>query len=151
MSTTRRLSALFIVVAGFVSAMAFMTPTAAAVSCSGTGCDGGDPVNSGCGNSSVTSQHISTPKGDFYLKYSTVCKTNWVLVPNYAGGSSRPDNKLQLYVEDAGRKGVSFWAPSTPGTHYGNMVYSPGTRCAIGAADWQADATWEVVLRSSSC
>lgn len=126
-------------------------PISAAATCSGTGCDGKDPYDSGCGSSRVNAGERSTSKGRFILYYSSGCRTNWIETPNYAGGSTRPDGKLQLSAWDGGRgKQVDFWASSSAGRHFGNMVYSPGSSCARGLADWTYGA-WDVNIGSSGC
>lgn len=155
---TRRFFALLaLVAAGFVSVLAIApaqasaAPSTALVSCSGTACDGKDPVNSGCAASGSIVGSRSTAKGTFRLYFSSVCRTNWVQTPNYAGGSTRPDNKLELTVWDVPRnKLVRFFASSAQGVHYGNMVYSPGSNCAHGYADWNG-GDWNVDIPSSSC
>ncbi|EWC60798.1 hypothetical protein UO65_3939 [Actinokineospora spheciospongiae] len=122
-----------------------------AVTCSGTGCDNRDPVATGCASSAINAVTKSTSKGLFILKYSTVCKTNWMYVGNYAGGSTRSDGKLQLDAWDQTRgKQVQFLASSSAGLHYGNMVYSPGDNCGYGLADWSG-GEWDVTLKSSGC
>ena len=128
-----------------------MGQDAVAVSCSGAGCDGKDPVDSGCAASAVNVGSQETRKGTFYLRYSRTCKTNWVHVGNYAGGSSARDGKLNLTIDEITRnKTVRFLASPTPGAHYGNMVYSPGSNCAYGLAAWN-EGEWDMVIASSGC
>jgi len=158
--TRRFFAMLALLAAGFASvlliapaqaAAAPAAPPVAAATCSGTGCDNKDPVNTGCASSGSSVASKDTAKGRFHLYYSSVCKTNWIRVGNYAGGSGRPDNKLQLTVWDAPRnKYVDFFASSSAGVHYGNMVYSPGNNCSWGMADWNLGG-WDVQLKSSSC
>ncbi|MFS8101436.1 DUF2690 domain-containing protein [Lentzea alba] len=131
-----------------VSAAPTAAPVTAAVTCTGAGCDHKDPYDSGCGASRVEAGRKASSKGTFFLYYSTVCKTNWIEVPNYGGGTP----SLELSVEDTGRgKIVRYDARPTPGRHYGNLIYSPGSTCAFGLADWDADSTWEVIVPSSGC
>lgn len=154
---TRRFFALLaLLAAGFGSvlliapaqaAAAPATPPSVAATCSGTGCDHKDPVDYGCAASGSIVGSKQTAKGTFRLYYSSVCKTNWIQTPNYAGGGV----DLELTVWDVPRnKVVRFPAPSTPGLHYGNMVYSPGNNCAHGLADWNG-GDWDVDIPSSSC
>jgi len=134
--------------------MTAMAPVTAAVTCSTTGCDHKDPVDSGCSASAVLVTSKNTSKGLFRLYYSTACGTNWIQVNNYAGGSTRPDGYLHLVVWDVARGvwGFDFFdAQPTRGLHYGNMIYSPGNRCTAAWADWDADGSSDVLLRSSGC
>lgn len=108
-------------------------PVTVAVTCSGTGCDGKDPYASGCAASGDLVGSKNTSKGLFRLYFSDDCDTNWIEIRNYAGGSSRPDGKLELTVWDVPRnKTVRYYASSTPGRHWGDMVYSPGKQLRLG-------------------
>ncbi|MDX8052031.1 DUF2690 domain-containing protein [Lentzea sp. BCCO 10_0798] len=134
------------------SAAPAAAPISAAVTCTGAGCDNKDPYDSGCGASRVNAGQKATVKGTFILYYSSTCKTNWIEVPSYAGGSTRTDGKLELAAWDKGRgKFLRFLASSSAGRHYGNMVYSPGDSCAVGLGDWNGGSTWEVAIESSGC
>jgi len=116
--------------------------------CSGTSCDNDDPYDSGCASNSVQVDSQTTAKGTFRLYFSNSCKTNWIQVNNYAGGGPH----LWMDVCDLDRpKCVVFDSSTGAGLHYGNMVYSPGSNCAKGYADYDSDATDEVVLESSTC
>ncbi|MGW4206779.1 DUF2690 domain-containing protein [Lentzea sp. NPDC004789] len=122
-------------------------PLSAAATCSGTGCDGKDPYDSGCGGGRSEIDRQSTSKGTFILYYSNTCKTNWVETPSFAGGTSY----LELTVQDRNRdKLIRFHTSPTPGRHYGNMVYSPGDNCAVAYVDWDG-GLWDVILTSSFC
>ncbi|MFJ8964946.1 DUF2690 domain-containing protein [Lentzea sp. NPDC102401] len=123
-------------------------PISAAATCSGAGCDHKDPYDYGCGASRSKAGEKATARGTFILYYSSACRTNWIEVPSYAGGPP----SLELSVWDGGRnKIVRYDAAPTAGRHYGNMVYSPGSNCSIGYADWDADVAWEVIIKSSGC
>lgn len=53
-------------------------PAQALATCSGNGCNGQDPSNSGCWDSSAYIVHgVSVRYGAVYLWYSPTCKTNW--------------------------------------------------------------------------
>lgn len=133
---------------GVTPAATAEAPVSAAVTCTGTGCDNKDPYATGCGASRVESGRKATTKGTFILYFSRTCQTNWIETPNFAGGTP----SLELTVWDRARnKTVRFNAPPTRGRHWGNMVYSPGTSCAVGFADWDADSAWEVIIESSGC
>lgn len=126
-------------------------PASTAATCSGAGCDDLDPARTGCDDSAITVDTVSSSKGTFKLRYSTTCKTNWLYVGNYAGGSDRSDGKLEMRVEDHDRaEGFSYYASSAAGTHWSNMIYSPGDNCGIGAADWNY-GDWDAVVSSSGC
>ncbi|MFS8096276.1 YjfA family protein [Lentzea alba] len=100
-------------------------PDAQAASCSGTGCNGKDPVAAGCSSTSVADTAAMFKGGTAELRWSAGCKTNWVRVSNYSGG----DSALRITVWSS-HGNVGFVAPGTPGNHWGNMVYAPG--CARG-------------------
>jgi hypothetical protein len=149
-----KISSIAVAAAATMALSALLAPMASAapaVTCSGTGCDKKDPAATGCDDSAITVDTATSAKGTFILRYSTVCKTNWVHVGSYAGGSTRSDGKLELHLEDQTRRvSNSFLANPTAGTHWGNMLYSPGTNCAVGSADWNSGG-WDVVLSSSGC
>jgi hypothetical protein len=143
---------LSIAMLGGFTAVASATPaeasTSVAATCSAGGCDSKDPYDSGCGATRVNSGQKATAKGTFILYYSNGCKTNWIETPNYAGGGT----DLELTVLDKPRnKVIRFGASTSAGRHYGNMVYSPGSSCSVGLADWDTDSTWEVAIESSGC
>jgi Protein of unknown function (DUF2690) len=158
---TRRISAALILLSAVASVLLAApsqaaagppdAPVSIAVTCSGSSCDHKDPYNSGCAASGINVNSRSTAKGTFYLRYSTVCRTNWIYTPNYSGGSTAWHGKLELAVWDVPRNVVDrFLAPATRGVHYGNMVYSPGSNCAWGFADWSG-GDWDVRIPSSGC
>jgi hypothetical protein len=134
-------------------AVASAAPVEAAATCSGTGCDNKDPEVTGCAAGAITAASVSSPKGRVELRYSPTCGTKWVRIPNYAGGSSRPDGKLQIRVWDRPRDVyVNFWASAGAGSHWGNMVYSPGaTRCGWGQVDWNGGSAWDAQVKASTC
>jgi hypothetical protein len=148
----RKFTILALFLTAFLSVLAAPSasaaPQAIQASCSGTGCDNKDPAATGCSSGSTTVDSQTTSKGTFELRWSPTCQTNWVRVANYAGGGPH----LFLDVCDVDR-GVCalFNAPTTAGTHFGNMVYSPGSNCAEGLVDYDSDDTYEVVLTSSTC
>jgi len=125
-------------------------PARAPVTCGGTRCDNKDPANTGCDAGARTVDSVRTSKGTFDLRYSTACRTNWVRVTNYAGGSTRPDRKLELTVWTR-RATVRFHASASAGSHWGNMIYSPGSECAQGGADWNGGSSFDAHLKSSGC
>lgn len=118
-------------------------------SCSGTGCDNKDPVNTGCARGARPVASKNTGKGLFELYWSSACQTNWVQVNNYAGGG----DYLKFKTSDMDRPfyGHVFTASTKTGLHYGDMVWSPGKNCAEGHADWINNGHDEVIMKSSSC
>ncbi|MGW4209448.1 DUF2690 domain-containing protein [Lentzea sp. NPDC004789] len=154
-----KLSGVAVVVAACASmvtvlpAAASAEPVEVAVTCSGSGCDDKDPEATGCASGAVTAAAVTSSKGRIELRYSSTCGTKWVRIPSYAGGSTRPDGKLQIRVWDRPRNVyVNFWASAGTGSHWGNMVYSPGvTRCGWGQVDWNGGATWDAEVKASTC
>ncbi|MCG5219363.1 DUF2690 domain-containing protein [Streptosporangium sp. KLBMP 9127] len=124
---------------------------AAAVTCSGYGCDHKDPVDTGCSAGSTVVDKKSTAKGVFELRWSPNCQTNWVRTPGYAGGGQY----LKFTVCDYTASGTafcdSFSTQPTKGLHYGNMVYSRSQNCARGRAYWGSGGANQVLLASSKC
>lgn len=117
--------------------------------CPGLGCQGEDPADTGCADTAITVDSQNTPKGKFELRYSKECKTNWMRVGNYAGGAGT--GRLMLSVTQPGDSPINFTTSPTPGTHYGDMVVSPGDNCAKGMADWSKEPAVDVSLESSGC
>lgn len=133
-------------------AVASAAPVEAAATCSGTGCDNKDPEVTGCADNAVTLASASTVKGRFELRRSITCNTYWVRFPNYAGGSTRPDGKIQLTVWDVSRdKYAHFFASSARGPHWGNMIYDAPPPCVWGMAHWTNDGSWDVILKGPGC
>ncbi len=50
------------------------------VTCSGNGCNGKDPVATGCASGAYTVQTAVFSNSNVELRYSPTCKTNWGLV-----------------------------------------------------------------------
>jgi Protein of unknown function (DUF2690) len=124
-----------------LTTLGFAQP-AQASGCSGRACDGNDPITTRCDNGAVTVDSEDTGDGIVELRWSPNCRTNWVRVRRFAGGSM-----LVLSVtERATARRVEFRASPTPGNHWGNMVYAPG--CALGSAD---SNLFYVSVQSSNC
>lgn len=123
-----------------------------AATCSGVNCDYKDPVQTGCSTGSTVVDRKSTGKGTFELRWSSTCQTNWVQIPNYAGGGQYLKFNVCDYYPASGASICSpFTAQPTPGLHYGNMVYSRANHCAKGSARWGSGSQNEVYLASSKC
>jgi hypothetical protein len=137
---------------GIVSASA---PRAFAdTTCSGTGCNGLDPVQTGCGNlyagpwddkqrvSNLMTMHdlnTGAEVGRVWLDYSAACGTNWI-EGWFEDGN--PDDGSYVVAEVQGTYGnsglygygpVDFYYYGTGHNIWGNMIYSPG--CAKGLID----------------
>ena len=124
-----------------------VAPDAQAASCSGRGCNGKDPADTGCSAGSTVADTAGMfTSGTAELRWSPTCRTNWVRVVNYSGGQGA----LRITVW-TGSDRVGFPAPGTPGTHWGNMVYAPG--CARGEVAYvDADGGHHTArLQSSDC
>lgn len=124
-----------------------MAPDAQAASCSGTGCNGKDPVAAGCsGSTTVADTAPMFTGGKAELRWSPSCRTNWVRISNYSGG----DSALRITVWSS-QGNVGFIAPGTPGNHWGNMVFAPG--CARGEVLYvDSDGVHRTArLQSSDC
>ncbi|MGH3175505.1 MAG: DUF2690 domain-containing protein [Streptosporangiaceae bacterium] len=105
---------------------------AQAAGCSGRGCDGGDPVQTGCvtGAYTVASDYIyylGTVIGRVDLRYSPVCETNWTRTISYIGPQS-----LDAVVteEDIGYHLNEYLDTVT--SVYTDMIYAPSPTCAQG-------------------
>jgi hypothetical protein len=128
-------------------------PIVPLATCSGAGCDNRDPDATGCSagsrNASGPDAVVNTPWGIVELRFSPTCQTNWVRVRNYPGGTAG----VRMIVRDVPRnKAVLFNASTTPGTHFGNMVFSPGSNCAIGTVAFIAPLSIpDATVSSSSC
>jgi hypothetical protein len=139
-----------LLVAGSASAQTSQSgPSKPLASCSGSGCDNHDPVASGCDNDAVTIASQTTGFGTLQLRWSTLCRTNWVRITDYPAYRTPI---LKLEAGDNNRAvSVSFNASRTAGTHYGNMVYSPANDCADGLVFFSDpnDSSYQVL--SSNC
>src|SRR5688572_8659585 len=87
-----------------------VAPDAQAASCSGRGCNGKDPADTGCSaGSTVADTAKMFTSGTAELRWSPTCRTNWVRVVNYAGGQGA----LRITVW-TGSDRVGYPAPGTP-------------------------------------
>jgi Protein of unknown function (DUF2690) len=117
------------------------TPAQAA-GCSGMGCDGQDPVQTGCVNGAYTvaSDYIyyfGTVIGRVDLRYSPTCETNWTRVISYIGPqyldavvteedigyhlNENLDNVTNVYTD-------MIYAPSPICAQGGGIIYVNGTQ-----------------------
>src|SRR5215472_553593 len=135
----------------------FFAPAPAALAgttCSGTGCNGQDPVQTGCGNIYAgpwdDAQRVSDLEGMYdlntgaqvgwiWLDYSAACGTNWI-EGYFSDGNPNDGSYVVTRVEGTyGNSGlygygpVDFYYYGTGHKIWGNMIYSPG--CAWGLID----------------
>ncbi|SCF18548.1 Protein of unknown function (DUF2690) [Micromonospora matsumotoense] len=118
-----------------VAASLLVASPASAVSCTTTGCDGTDPINTGCSADArnATSQPAYIVKGAttlavVELRYSATCGTNWGKISNRV-----TPNRVQVTVyRDSPRKSTS-WYGGTGAQYYGDQLYGDtSTICAVG-------------------
>jgi hypothetical protein len=137
-----RMAAAIIGLALACSTIAVANP-ALAVTCSGRGCDNRDPAQTGCSSGSTVADAVNTRQGRMELRWSPACRTNWVRITGFTGDTQRID--INVWQRSTGIT-VRYLADPSPGTHWGNMVYSPG--CAKGTV---TTTILHVSLQSSDC
>jgi hypothetical protein len=115
----------------------FSPDTSFAVSCSGAGCNGRNPVTTGCNQNAYLAAHYpfyeqpwniifspyssSSPYMNVY--YSRSCGTNWIqITSNPYGGLTYKE--IQVATPGGYRQVESDWGY---GSSYGMMVYAPGS------------------------
>lgn len=138
--------------AGLLTAVAPAYHASASVTCSGTGCNGLDPIQTGCGgfwDYPDDSQRVSDLEalynlntgnvvGHVWLDYSAACNTNWI-----EGEFNDRNPNDGSWVESGvygttshgtyGDGPVPFTYYGTGEAFWGNMIYSPG--CSWGFID----------------
>lgn len=134
MKKQSRISAFFAVLILAVSLIAIGgAPSASAVTCSGHGCDGKDPIYTGCNqNAYLAKEYIMKDRygiaiwDKVQVYYSRSCGTNWVRVTGnpYGGATykmiqSLNPNGTVMYNETETDYGY--------GSSYSMMVYAPGS------------------------
>ncbi|WP_433697127.1 DUF2690 domain-containing protein [Nocardiopsis sp. CA-288880] len=119
--------------------------------------DGADPQSTGCSANSTTVDQISRDGMTFQLRWSSTCSTNWVRIVGYPGtipASQRAGLWMDVRDVDRGVSALFTGSTSISGTRWGNMVYSPGSNCALGRVNYKVggtDGSYDLVLSSSSC
>jgi len=115
-----------------IGSMAAVASTASAASCSGNGCNGTDPIATGCSSGATTVLNGHYAGGLLELRWSPTCQTNWtrftpadndtysIWVTRLSDGEWAGDGLEHAYTF-SGANGVS---------HYGDQVYSPGPASA---------------------
>ncbi|MEO3810734.1 DUF2690 domain-containing protein [Sphaerisporangium sp. B11E5] len=120
----------------FAAAFATSGPVMAA-GCSGTGCNGKDPIAMGCADSrayDVYTREINYGGTNLsatmrvILRYSPTCGTNWAKVEVTRSNPSNYSFQIALTLQDSGYNTVSGTSHGTVGrSGYGNMYYAPTT------------------------
>jgi hypothetical protein len=109
----------------------FSTPPVAAAGCSGTGCDGKDPVQMGCSGDAYTvnSADIRNSSnqviGRVDLRWSPSCKTNWGKVVSYVGSANL--FVMLTYCNDSEVSGT-YYQLSGSTSVFGDMKYNTTVR-----------------------
>lgn len=101
-----------------------------AAGCSGTGCDGKDPMAMGCSGDAytVTSANINSSGqtiGRVDLRWSPNCQTNWGRVVSYVGNTNL--FVMLTYCNNAEVSGTYYQLSNTTSV-YGNMKYNTTVR-----------------------
>ncbi|GAB3848570.1 hypothetical protein GCM10029963_31640 [Micromonospora andamanensis] len=130
----RRLAA---AAAGALIAASLLVATpASAATCSGHGCDGTDPIDTGCSanarNATQYPKYImqgSTTLAVVELRWSETCKTNWGRISNRVS----PHNTVRVRVIRANPSATTDWYGGTGNQYYGDQLYGQNmTVCAVG-------------------
>ena len=118
----------------------------AAVSCSGRGCDGKDPVSSGCSSTAITAEdrEIITSDGRgvtgvIQLRYSTACRTVWARIINsFTPSNSNAEGSVFRNSDSNVESCLHLTYSSSLGNYscYTAMLYDGGvTSYAVGTID----------------
>lgn len=105
---------------------------AQAATCSGMGCDGQDPVQTGCANGAYTvaSDYIyqwGVAIGRVDLRYSPACETNWTRTISYIG----PETIDAVITRDDIKEHFDEYLENVTNV-FTDMVYAPSPVCAQG-------------------
>jgi hypothetical protein len=109
-------------------------PTGSAVDCTGTGCNGKDPEDTGCSQDAATvaSQTVTFSPGTqatsilMELRWSPTCKTNWARARVLSAPAGAAALTLAVYLEDASGQAVAGTQAQATGTLvYGPLWYAP--------------------------
>jgi len=128
-----------LMLAAAFSAIAVAPTPAAAVGCSGTGCNGQDPGTTGCSSGSYTVYSVSKQfyaSGNFWatlrvdLRWSPTCKTNWARGVITSSNPSNSSFQIQVYLQQVAAGGGygTLWDTEYTGIGrqvYGDMWYAP--------------------------
>ncbi|QOC93148.1 DUF2690 domain-containing protein [Micromonospora craniellae] len=133
MRLSRRLAATA-AASALTASMLIATPASAA--CSGYGCDGTDPADTGCSsgaqNATANPAYImqgSTTLAVVELRWSPSCKTNWGRISNRVS----PHNRVEVYVYRSNPYATTSSYGGTGTQYYGDQLYGQNmTVCAVG-------------------
>jgi hypothetical protein len=124
---------------------------AQAATCSGYGCDGRDPVVTGCASGTVTNTgttYIYNGAGQalayLELRYSVGCATNWGRITRVGSASA-----IYVYVYRPSPYASTYTYGGGGSSYYGDQLYGSGmTVCAIGQA---VDSATSQVYSAAVC
>ncbi|MEG3636015.1 DUF2690 domain-containing protein [Micromonospora palythoicola] len=119
-----------------ITASLLVATPASAATCSGHGCDGTDPIDTGCSanarNATTHPKYItqgSTTLAVVELRWSEACKTNWGRISNRVS----PNNTVRVHVYRSNPHATTDWYGGTGQQYYGDQLYGHNmTVCAIG-------------------
>lgn len=111
---------------------------AQAATCSGYGCDGRDPVATGCASGTVTNtgttyiyNSAGQPLAYLELRYGAACGTNWGRITRVGSASS-----IYVYVYRPNPYASTITYGGGGSSYYGDQLYGSGmTVCAVGQAN----------------
>ena len=110
------------------------------VTCSGNGCNGLDPISTGCARDAITVMPsnggtVSFRTGTIQLRYSPTCGTNWGRVLSGVGTTV-------LTVNIRRNDGLFYYAIKSASRLWSPMVFARNVKAkACGSADHFADCT----------
>lgn len=133
MKLVAKLSALTASLVVTASIFLVAAPSASAVSCSGNGCNGKDPIYTGCNqNAYLAKEYIMTDRRGIAIAqkvqvyYSRSCGTNWIRVTgNPYGGATY--KMIQSLNSNGTPRFTETEIDYGTGASYSMMVYAPGS------------------------
>lgn len=122
--------------AALVAASLLVASPASAATCSGHGCDGTDPIDTGCSadarNATPWPARIMQGANELALvelRWSDSCQTNWGRISNRVS----PQNSVRVRVYREDLSADTPWYGGTGRQYYGDQLYGQGIRiCAVG-------------------
>lgn len=119
-------------------------PSRPAAGCSGSGCNGQDPIAMGCANDAYTARSQALYRageqiGTVEMRWSPSCQTNWARA-SFIYGATNPT--VELWTPNVnGSKVQSYTYTGTTYSVYGNMYYAPGVWVSACVADFHDQCT----------
>lgn len=130
---------LLLLLAAFVAVAGTLVTAgpAQAATCSGYGCDGTDPIATGCASGTVTNTgttYITNSAGQrlayLELRYSVACGTNWGRITQVGSTSS-----IYVYAYRPSPYASTYTYGGAGSNYYGDQLYGQGmTVCTVGQA-----------------